>query len=161
MLNSTLPVLTLQTMENYFQVAFVPTAPRVSFRTASSFTQTGHETVSVLRSMRPRFDYLKDRRVGETQRSMAPMKMTNPGGGREGGNGNAGNVPINAPSFVLLLTSSVLAIASIGCVFELSGGQPTYGPTVTYAILAFSLPGFLYTFYAAVRKGQQEALDDP
>lgn len=88
--------------------------------------------------------------------------MTNPsGGGREGGKGDPSSVPINAPSVVLLLTSSVLAIASIGCVFELSGGRPTYGPTITFAILAFSLPGFLFTFYAAIRKGQQEAMDDP
>lgn len=78
------------------------------------------------------------------------------------GNGSSsGNVPVNAPSVVLLLTSSVLAIASIGCVFELSGGKPTYGPTVTSAILALSAPGFLFFFYAAIRKGQQEALEDP
>lgn len=72
-----------------------------------------------------------------------------------------GGPPINAPSSVLLLTSSVLAISSIGCVFELSGGHPTYGSQLTCVILAGSLPGFLFFFYAAIRKGQQEALDDP
>lgn len=72
-----------------------------------------------------------------------------------------GNVPINAPSAVLLLSSSVLAIASIGCVFELTSGHPQYGQTITSAVLAFSLPGFLFLFYSAIRKGQQEALDDP
>lgn len=69
--------------------------------------------------------------------------------------------PINAPSGFLLLSSSVLAIATVGCVFELTGGHPTYGPNLTSAILAVSLPGFLFLFYAAIRKGQQEALDDP
>lgn len=69
--------------------------------------------------------------------------------------------PINAPSGLLLLSSSVLAVASVGCVFELTGGHPTYGPSVTSAILAVSLPSFLFLFYSAIRKGQQEALDDP
>lgn len=69
--------------------------------------------------------------------------------------------PINAPSVVLLLSSSVLAIASIGCVFELSSGHPTYGSTFTSVVLAISLPSFLFLYYAAIRKGQQEALDDP
>jgi hypothetical protein len=61
------------------------------------------------------------------------------------------------PSGVLLLISSVLAIASVGCIFELSGGHPQYGNAVTASILAVSLPGFLYLFAAAIRKGQEEA----
>lgn len=69
--------------------------------------------------------------------------------------------PVNLPSSVLLLSSSILAIAAIGCVFELSGGHPSLGSTRTFTILAVSLPGFLFLFYAAIRKGQQEALDDP
>lgn len=68
--------------------------------------------------------------------------------------------PINLPSPVLLLSSSVLAIASIGSVFELTGGHPTLGPQLTAAILVAALPGFLFLFYAAIRKGQQESLDD-
>lgn len=68
--------------------------------------------------------------------------------------------PIDAPSGILLLMSSVLAIASVGSVFELTGGHPTYGTQVTAIILAVSLPGFLFLFYSAIRKGQQEALDD-
>jgi hypothetical protein len=61
------------------------------------------------------------------------------------------------PSGVLLLISSVLAIASVGCIFELSGGHPQYGNTITASILVVSLPGFLYLFAAAIRKGQEEA----
>lgn len=78
-----------------------------------------------------------------------------------GGGGGGGGPPINAPSSVLLLTSSVLAIATIGCMFELGGGHPTYGQNLTTGILVLSLPGFLFFFYAAIRKGQQEAMDDP
>lgn len=68
--------------------------------------------------------------------------------------------PINAPSGLLLVLSSVLAIASIGSVFELTGGHPTYGSSITSGVLAVSLPGFLFLFYSAIRKGQEEALDD-
>jgi hypothetical protein len=64
---------------------------------------------------------------------------------------------IPVPSGVLLLVSSVLAIASVGCVFELSGGHPQYGTAVTGGILVVALPGFLYLFAAAIRKGQEEA----
>lgn len=68
--------------------------------------------------------------------------------------------PIDAPSGVLLLSSSVLAIATIGCIFELTGGHPTYGFNVTAGILTVSLPSFLFLFYAAIKKGQIEALED-
>eukprot|EP00177_Eucheuma_denticulatum_P007082 GFKZ01012879.1.p2 GENE.GFKZ01012879.1~~GFKZ01012879.1.p2 ORF type:complete len:132 (-),score=13.16 GFKZ01012879.1:47-442(-) len=71
-----------------------------------------------------------------------------------------GAPPIDAPSGVLLLLSSVLAIASVGCVFELAGGNPQYGVTFTGGVLAVSLPGFLFLFYSAIRKGQQEAAED-
>lgn len=68
--------------------------------------------------------------------------------------------PVNAPSGVLLAASSVLAIASVGSVFELSGGHPMYGAGVTAGILSVSLPGFAFLFYAAIRKGQAEAEED-
>ena len=83
------------------------------------------------------------------QAPRAPMRM------------EGSSPPINAPSGLLLLTSSILAIASVGCVFELTGGHPMYGSTVTSGILAVSLPSFLFLFYSAIRKGQQEAEDDP
>lgn len=71
-----------------------------------------------------------------------------------------GSVPVNLPSGLLLAVSSVLAIASVGCVFELSSGHPQYGVPLTTGILAFSLPGFLALFYAAIRKGQAEAEEE-
>ena len=70
-------------------------------------------------------------------------------------------VPMDAPSSVLLLASNVRAIASVGCVFELSGGKPTYEPTVTVSILYFSFPVFLFLFYTVIRKRQKDALEDP
>ncbi len=73
--------------------------------------------------------------------------------------GNDG-VPINAPSGVLLAVSSILAIASVGCVFELAGGHPQYGQSLTAGILVVSFPLFLGLFYAAIRKGQAEAEED-
>lgn len=69
--------------------------------------------------------------------------------------------PINAPSTLLLLTSCVFAIATVGCTFELSGGHPQYGQNLTAGIFVVSLPTFIFMFYAAIKKGQQEALDDP
>lgn len=35
-------------------------------------------------------------------------------------------------------------------------GKPQYGATLTSAILALCLPGFLFLFYAAIKKGQSE-----
>lgn len=72
-----------------------------------------------------------------------------------------GGAPINLPSGVLLLASSVLAIACVGCVFELSGGHPQYGTPFTAGVLAVSAPAFAFLYYAAIKRGQLEAeLDD-
>lgn len=64
------------------------------------------------------------------------------------------------PAGVLLGASSVLAIATVGCVFELSSGHPQYGVPATAAILVGSGPGFVALFAAAIRKGQLEAEED-
>lgn len=145
-------------MECQYSAAFVSFMPSTSVQ---SIVAVGHGTNAAFRIGRPHAVLPKRRYAANLVTSTSPIMMTGPDGGREGGKGDSGSVPINAPSAVLLLVSSVLAIASIGCVFELSGGKPTYGPTATSGILAASLPGFIFTFYAAVRKGQQEAMDDP
>ena len=54
-------------------------------------------------------------------------------------------------SGVLLLGSCVTAIAAVGCVFELSSGQPDLGIGITGAILAASIPLCILMFVAAVR----------
>lgn len=61
------------------------------------------------------------------------------------------------PAYGYLGISSVLAIAAIGCVFELSSGNPQYGAVWTSVILLMSLPGFLATFWLALQKGRHES----
>ncbi len=64
------------------------------------------------------------------------------------------------PAGVLLAVSSVLAISTVGCIFELTGGNPQYGVPVTSGILLLSGPGFIALFVAAIRKGQLESQED-
>lgn len=54
-------------------------------------------------------------------------------------------------SGILLLLSCVAAIASVGCVFELSSGVPQMGATNTSIILGISIPITLITFILAVK----------
>lgn len=54
-------------------------------------------------------------------------------------------------SGVLLAGSCVAAIAAVGCVFELSSGQPDLGIAATSAILAASVPLGIVLFVAAVQ----------
>lgn len=54
-------------------------------------------------------------------------------------------------SGVLLAGSCVAAIAAVGCVFELSSGQPDLGNIATGAILVASIPLGIILFIAAVR----------
>lgn len=54
-------------------------------------------------------------------------------------------------SGVLLAGSCVAAIAAVGCVFELSSGQPDLGNVTTGAILAASVPLGIVMFVAAVQ----------
>jgi hypothetical protein len=61
------------------------------------------------------------------------------------------------PAYGYLGISSVLAIAAIGSVFELSSGKPQYGVVFTASVLALSLPGFLATFWLALEKGRDES----
>lgn len=53
-------------------------------------------------------------------------------------------------SGILLGGSCVAAIAAVGCIFELSSGNPEYGALVTGIILAVSAPLTVICFLAAV-----------
>lgn len=53
-------------------------------------------------------------------------------------------------SSVLLLASCVAAIAAVGCVFELTSGNPDLGQIKTSLILAVSIPLTGLFFWAAV-----------
>lgn len=54
-------------------------------------------------------------------------------------------------SGVFLLLSCVAAIAGVGCVFEITSGQPDLGNTTTGLILAASIPLTALCFWAAVK----------
>ncbi|MBF2026179.1 MAG: hypothetical protein IGS48_05340 [Oscillatoriales cyanobacterium C42_A2020_001] len=54
-------------------------------------------------------------------------------------------------SGALLAGSCVAAIAAVGCVFELSSGEPDLGGVMTGIILAISIPLGILCFIAAVR----------
>jgi hypothetical protein len=54
-------------------------------------------------------------------------------------------------SGVLLLLSCIAAIAAVGCVFEISSGEPDLGNTTTGLILAASVPLTALFFWAAVK----------
>ena len=57
---------------------------------------------------------------------------------------------MTAKSGVLLLISCLAAIATVGCIFELSSGMPELGQTNTAIILAVSIPMTITTFVLAV-----------
>jgi hypothetical protein len=61
---------------------------------------------------------------------------------------------IPTKSGILLLVSCVAFIAVVGCVFELSSGEPSLGQWQTIAILAFSVPFGVFTFIAAAREAK-------
>ena len=68
--------------------------------------------------------------------------------------------PINLPSPVLLASSMVLAIASTGSIFELSGGSPVLGFVPTLVVAIIGVPLCLFLFYAAIQKGIAETEAD-
>ncbi|MER3434288.1 MAG: hypothetical protein C4288_12885 [Leptolyngbya sp. ERB_1_1] len=53
-------------------------------------------------------------------------------------------------SGLFLGTSCVAAIAAVGCIFELTSGNPEYGSLVTGIILAVSAPLTVICFMVAV-----------
>jgi hypothetical protein len=57
---------------------------------------------------------------------------------------------VTPKSGVLLLMSCITAIAAVGCVFELSSGEPDLGQLKTSLILAASIPLTGLLFWWAV-----------
>jgi hypothetical protein len=58
---------------------------------------------------------------------------------------------VTPKSGALLAGSCVAAIAAVGCIFELSSGDPQLGSLITGIILALSVPLTGICFYAAVQ----------
>ena len=54
-------------------------------------------------------------------------------------------------SGIFLLGSCIAAIAAVGCIFELSSGQPELGQSLTTGIFVGSLPLTGLLFWAAVQ----------
>jgi hypothetical protein len=52
---------------------------------------------------------------------------------------------------LFLGVSVIAAIAFVGCIFELSSGEPKWGTGLTIAILGASLPLTVVTFLQAVK----------
>jgi hypothetical protein len=64
--------------------------------------------------------------------------------------------PLTPLSGLFLVGACILAIAAVGCVFELSYGHPQLGAPLTWAILGLSTPAGVACFVAAVRSARQE-----
>ena len=54
-------------------------------------------------------------------------------------------------SGALLGIACLTAIAAVGCMFELSSGDPDWGTAPTAIILALSIPSGIWAFTAAVK----------
>ena len=68
--------------------------------------------------------------------------------------------PLDVPSPILLASSMVLAIATTGSIFELSGGNPVLGMIPSVGIIVTGLPLCFFLFYAAIKKGIAETDED-
>jgi len=69
-------------------------------------------------------------------------------------------VPLDIPSPILLSSAMVLAIASVGSIFELVGGSPQLGFIPSAALALLGSPLCIFLFYAAIMKGNAETLAD-
>jgi hypothetical protein len=54
-------------------------------------------------------------------------------------------------SQLLLGVSIITAIAFVGCIFELSSGEPQWGSLATWSILVASIPATIFCFLTAVK----------
>ena len=52
---------------------------------------------------------------------------------------------------LLLGVAMIAAIAFVGCIFELSSGNPNWGQTATWAVLLGSAPVGVFCFITAVK----------
>lgn len=59
-------------------------------------------------------------------------------------------------SGLFLAIACVAAIAAVGCVFELTSGEPELGTVTTGAILGLSIPVTIASFFGAIKNAQQD-----
>ena len=82
-------------------------------------------------------------------------------GGDEGPIDSLAKIPV--PAYLWLLTSTVGAIAFVGCIFQLFYNvppAPVLGVPLTAAIGVTSGPAFILLFLVAIARGQREADED-
>ena len=82
-------------------------------------------------------------------------------GGDEGPIDSLAKIPV--PAYLWLLTSTVGAIAFVGCIFQLFYNvppAPVLGVPLTAAIGTVSGPAFVLLFLVAIARGQREADED-
>mmetsp|Transcript_19287 Transcript_19287/g.21534 ORF Transcript_19287/g.21534 Transcript_19287/m.21534 type:complete len:147 (+) Transcript_19287:154-594(+) len=69
--------------------------------------------------------------------------------------------PIPLPSPVLLGSSMILGIVSVGSTFQLTASElPPIGYIPTVLIIVLGIPSCLYLFYASILKAQAETEED-
>ena len=88
----------------------------------------------------------------------APVEKS---GGDEGPIDSLAKIPV--PAYLWLLTSTVGAIAFVGCIFQLFYNvppAPVLGVPLTAAIGTVSGPAFVLLFLVAIARGQREADED-
>ncbi|MBD2161163.1 MAG: hypothetical protein VKL01_08810 [Limnothrix sp.] len=59
-------------------------------------------------------------------------------------------------SGLFLAIACVAAIAAVGCVFELTSGEPELGTVTTGTILGLSIPVTIASFFGAIKNAQQD-----
>ena len=82
-------------------------------------------------------------------------------GGDDGPIDSLARIPV--PAYLWLLTSTVGAIAFVGCIFQLFYNvppAPVLGVPLTAAIGVTSGPAFILLFLVAIARGQREADED-
>jgi heme/copper-type cytochrome/quinol oxidase subunit 2 len=62
-------------------------------------------------------------------------------------------------SQLILGVSIITAIAFVGCIFELSSGEPQWGSLATWSILLTSLPATVLCFITAVKMARASMKD--
>jgi len=127
--------------------SYVPTAASASASTSTSSTT---------------FKY-----TSRTTRTFDTHLLASNDNDNDNGNDNGNDIdessndyPLDLPSPVLLASSMVIAIASTGSIFELSGGSPVIGVVPSVAIAVAGIPTCLFLFYAAIKKGIAETEAD-
>jgi hypothetical protein len=147
---SILSVLSMSAMASAFSVSG-NNALRVSPKSSAVNVPSGHNQISNIASSMQLFSTNDDEmNESSTPAPPAPVVAQEP----------ENDYPLDVPSPILLASSMVLAIATTGSIFELSGGHPVLGMIPSVGIIVTGLPLCFFLFYAAIKKGIAETDED-